>query len=413
MSFVQGKIDTLNTTATHVNSFASNNAAGNTIVVIVCCYSGSFSGTTISDTQGNVYISQTVGVGSFGGLQLLYAPNCKAGANTVTTTVAQAGSNNQVIIAEYSGVISIIDQFKQNASSTANFTSGVTSATTSKNELQIGAFFQRTMPGTVAPAAGWNSRVGTVGTDNILLCDQDVAATGTYSFTGTGASTGTVWVAGIYTFRKDPGPIPTRYTIASDDFNRANESPLSDGGNFTLVTGKGTLNLVSNAITPGTVNNGCFEVWNNGSWPNDQWQSIKLTNLADVGGSINGPQGVLRGVTSGAQTYYFWLARISTGAQISRSVAGSTLSLATNPTAAGIPANGDVFVCTIVGTTITLYKNGTAILTADDSTLASGNPGVSGFQTLSSTVNLTLDDWAAGGFGSGVPNSLMMMGCGT
>lgn len=47
-----------------------------------------------------------------------------------------------------------------------------------------------------------------------------------------------------------------------------------------------------------------------------------------------------------------------------------------NTTSAAGCANGDVLKATIVGSTITVYKNGTQILQGTDSTYTSGNPGI-------------------------------------
>lgn len=122
-------------------AFGSNNTAGS------CLVGFQRPGSTITgitDTQGNSW-STIAGNGNS-----WIAPNCKAGANTVTVALS-AAANLQISFAEYGGVAttSPVDQadFAATGLSTAALSSSVT--TTRGGELIIGAFSQN---GTNTPA---------------------------------------------------------------------------------------------------------------------------------------------------------------------------------------------------------------------------------------------------------------------
>ena len=84
-------------------AFASNNTSGDAIVATVYGY---FASPSISDTQGNTYVSQVVGLN----IQIWIATNVKSGANTVSLTggsccISPYGGRG-IVIAEYSSVSS-------------------------------------------------------------------------------------------------------------------------------------------------------------------------------------------------------------------------------------------------------------------------------------------------------------------
>src|SRR5665811_719227 len=62
-------------------------------------------------------------------------------------------------------------------------------------------------------------------------------------------------------------------------------------------------------------------------------------------------------------------------------------------TPAHLFAPGDVMRCSVTGSTITLAKNGTVVMTQTDSTYTTGVPF---FAANSNTSQLLLDDWSGG-----------------
>jgi hypothetical protein len=115
-------------------------------------------------------------------------------------------------------------------------------------------------------------------------------------------------------------------------------------------------------------------------WANDQWARITLNSLnTNAGGVVlrwNGSNGYAFGRDNNNHLPDGYLIEI-TDADL-----GTTTVLA-GPT--GTPAVGDVIEARIQGSSLTLLVNGNTLLTATDSTITSGQPG------------LFVIDWAAAG----------------
>jgi hypothetical protein len=191
-------------------AFSSSNTAGNFLACFVWeNAAGTFS---VSDTQGNAWSAastvKTVGSDSF---QLWYAPNCKAGANTVSTTGGVAG-NTIITVAEFSGVkvTSPLDAATAGAS-------GVTTpslTTTQTGDLLI-AYVANNFGGiTYTQGAGYNLIANSTG----VMCwaFSTAGAAGAYNTTFTGSSgAGNTCALAAFFAAPSSGGVSTTLTGAS------------------------------------------------------------------------------------------------------------------------------------------------------------------------------------------------------
>jgi hypothetical protein len=65
------------------------------------------------------------------------------------------------------------------------------------------------------------------------------------------------------------------------------------------------------------------------------------------------------------------------------------------------PQLGDILRLEVIGSNLTVYLNGSVLLTASDSTYASGSSGVVAYGTLNSGT--LIDNWEGGNLGSAGP----------
>lgn len=179
-------------------------------------------------------------------------------------------------------------------------------------------------------------------------------------------------------------------TTATDDFNRANETPLA--GNWSAGSGDTAFNLASNAaFSPDDSVDRC-SIYTGASFGNDQSSKAKLTTSGTSGGGA-GPGLCVRHAPA-ARTFYRLATdhAASTNVEFGRFVAGSFTVLGSFTQAW---TNGDTWEFRAVGpaaaTVLTIYLNGALVQTfTDNSSLASGSPGIS-YSTTS--ISGTIDDW--------------------
>lgn len=192
--------------------------------------------------------------------------------------------------------------------------------------------------------------------------------------------------------------------LASDNFNRANASPI--GGPWL-----GQAQLLNNSMVLGQLP-GAFEsmLYDGGiNWPNDQYTSATVTQLVHNAGYF---ALVLR--SDVARQNYYYIDLDASG--ISGGLGGIGLPTPLNlqkilggliqgPPYHGfggvIPQIGDVFTAQIIGQTISVFRNGTLLGSFTDtvSPITSGKPGVL-LQTGANSQNFTdvaLDNWSGGG----------------
>lgn len=169
-------------------------------------------------------------------------------------------------------------------------------------------------------------------------------------------------------------------TTAADSFTRANETPVATP--WATVTPIGGMNLTSNALI-GTASSPRASLYNSGTWGADQRVDVVVGALSAAN---NYAEAWVRGSTGG-NGYKVYTDGTTGGTAIARMDAGAETTIQAVAVAF---TNGDTLGIGIVGTTLTLYKNGAAQTpTITDATYASGLPGAGAYGVA------TIDDWAA------------------
>lgn len=184
--------------------------------------------------------------------------------------------------------------------------------------------------------------------------------------------------------------------IVSDDFNRANSTGL--GANWTDVTNG--FDVVSNQASArsGSDNQSAYTgaAWTGGA---DHYSeaTIQAKNTNEDGGVI------VRSATGAETFYYFAIDQNDSGGAL-----GTSLSCAIFKVVAGAftllgsassftVSAGDLLRIEAQGTNVTAKQNGvTKFGPTSDSAIATGKPGLFGFQS-----GIKLDNFAAGDFSAG------------
>jgi hypothetical protein len=182
--------------------------------------------------------------------------------------------------------------------------------------------------------------------------------------------------------------------LATDNFTRADGNDL--GTAWDVQTGNTRFGIASNRAAPSALGSDCAENNNSATWPNDQYSKATIGSLTGGGNGTGSGIGVTCRAASGANTMYRAVGGTTpAGSEVGKSVAGSFTALFGNATTW---AAGDVIEIRAVGTTISLYRNGSLVQSTTDSSIASGRPGVG----YSSTVTAgTLSAWEGGDFAAG------------
>ncbi len=174
-----------------------------------------------------------------------------------------------------------------------------------------------------------------------------------------------------------------------DNFNRANENPLSDGGKWA----HSNMQLISNAATSGLNGTTTVAFWNPTTFGPDCAAFVTVGALPASG---NGFGLYLRTTNPGVGTENSYLMQwgptVSAGGCTiyKETASGSFTQLAQNTALVYIV--GDVIKFEAVGTTLTAYKNGVSVLSVSDATY--GSAGYFGLRSRDTT--LRLDDFGGG-----------------
>ncbi len=183
--------------------------------------------------------------------------------------------------------------------------------------------------------------------------------------------------------------------IASDDFNRANESPLASP--WTTGTGNLSSDLVSNAMSIAVpTDDNRANIYTGPVWPDDQWSKAALTVSGTVGGRA-GPALYVRYSSSSTTFYRFSTDHAgATNCNISRFLAGARTTIVDFTQAW---TDRDIWEFRVEGPAgsarLRTFLNGVQISdTTDNSSLSSGTPGagVSG----SALETWSVDNWSGG-----------------
>jgi hypothetical protein len=199
ISFVQGNAGTCSSCTPTTIPFMTNNTAGN-LIVVAFDYANTVSLTSVTDTQGNVYVRaepEMLQGGVFS--DIFYAKNIKGGANSVTVTLS-GSAFLEVFIHEYSGLdtVSPLDVTASSTGSGTNVDSGP-ATTNFANELIFG---HSVMNQVTAPGSGFTAR-STLNGD--LTEDKIVSAIGTYDATASNLSGS--WSMQLAAFRASNTPV--------------------------------------------------------------------------------------------------------------------------------------------------------------------------------------------------------------
>jgi len=211
-----------------------------------------------------------------------------------------------------------------------------------------------------------------------------------------------------------PLPIgaPTLTPVASDNFTRADENPLSDGGNWlTPPYAAGPLQVLGNlaqataALAPGSSTQD-INLWSpNNSFNNAQYSSVTIPTL---GCTSCGVVAIVRANTS-VLTYYYaqFVGPLSgnpnTAVYLGKNVAGVGTSFLSNRNI-GNEAPGTVFTLGVEGSTLFVYAGGVLKYTYTDpqASITSGRPGIDIY--TSSIPDAQISNWEGGNFVSGIVN---------
>lgn len=176
-------------------------------------------------------------------------------------------------------------------------------------------------------------------------------------------------------------------TIISDDFNRANEDPLTG---WSLLGGVDPYYITSNEIYSGGANEWKSCVYNtplSGSDNESQLDSVNVSPQGLAGGPL------CRGSNSAATGYLTYVVNVSSHI-IYRFVAASPTNIASG----GTGGYGHTFKCVASGSTISAYYDGGLTLSTTDTTISSGlYCGHGGFSSNRRWDNFIAQDLAATG----------------
>lgn len=178
-AFVQGAVSNNTSAASYTLAFASNNTAGNAIIVVVYEISYGSEQPTVTDNNGNSY-SFVVSSG-VQGLYAFVAFNIAAGPNTVTVTFPFSVTG-EIAIHEYSGIGDAVDGSSGGGGAWGAATTTPTGSitTTNADDLLFSALGAAGTP--TSTPSGFNVRENLwAGGNQIATADMVVNATGSYS----------------------------------------------------------------------------------------------------------------------------------------------------------------------------------------------------------------------------------------
>lgn len=162
-----------------------------------------------------------------------------------------------------------------------------------------------------------------------------------------------------------------RTVLATDDFNRANENPLSGSGNWTTGSNFAALRLVSNEVATATANTDSSEKYTGITFGVDHWSEIT------IGSSVGGGDFGAAVCCQSNGDCYLTTNYDATNIYIFSRIGVNYLQLGT---ITGVYVTGDRILLERFGDELRLYHNESLILTVtDDTTLLAGHAGIFGY----------------------------------
>jgi len=199
--------------------------------------------------------------------------------------------------------------------------------------------------------------------------------------------------------------MPNQNVLFSDNFTRANENPLSDGGQWGPFQEVGVnlpqLQVVSNKAEASSTAGRNVSIVTGTSFPSNQWCELTPSSVTSGVTALK-----LRSTSGNPGTAYDVAFSVS-GWQIQRE-SGTTFSVLA--TIGGSLVVGHAYLFTAIGNVLSLFDNGTLVGSTTDNTLTTGTVGIR-LNPGTPVTNLTFSLFRAGNFSSA--NQLMLTGCGT
>lgn len=185
-------------------------------------------------------------------------------------------------------------------------------------------------------------------------------------------------------------------TLASDDFNRADEATLASPWVKPTSANLDVCNLTSNRVSSTIDNVNRAAIYSGPAWPNDQWSRAKLYCVSTAG-VRQGPALYVR-MTDGNSCYRFSTDHAaSTNCNISRFNSDSRATVLDFTQAW---TDGDVWELRVEGSAsaarLGVFLNGAQVAgVTDNDTIASGSPGI-GVSNNVLISSWSIDDWSGG-----------------
>ena len=185
----------------------------------------------------------------------------------------------------------------------------------------------------------------------------------------------------------------TARTLATDDFNRANNADL--GAAWDATNGQNAMQITANCAQQATIGADNGESNNSVAFPNDQWsEAVFGPNVkADGVGTGYGP--AVRMTSDGSLTHYRMIGS-GAGYELVRHLAGASLSLSSG--AGTTFAAADALYLEFVGSTPVHKKNGAPFgAPTSNSAIAGGRAGVC-YSSTEAVASDGITSWQAGDF---------------
>lgn len=260
----------------------------------------------------------------------------------------------------------------------------------------------------VTTSPGGANANGTTPSPTVPLTSQGATATGNGP---SDSSSETVTPGG--STAQGTGPLPTVFVdpggavtgtpsagaeLAADDFNRANGTLGSDWQDVNVNGFNNYFQIDSNRVVPDNSGDDQAAYNTTVAFPDDQYAEAVVTGLANDGGANSGFGVGLRmsgAAASGVASLTGYRIMVSNNLDAvitvdefsGGSYLGQLASWNTGPW-----VDGDILKATIVGSLISVYKNGSLVGTVIDSSISSGSAGI----IYSSSCSGFIDEWAAG-----------------
>jgi hypothetical protein len=197
-------------------------------------------------------------------------------------------------------------------------------------------------------------------------------------------------------------------TLATDNFTRADENPLSGGGNWSALAGTWTSMEVLSNVAVSSMASSCSAAFYSGrTWPANQWSQETWSSLSTNGSVAAYALVMVRAGTDGVtNSGYLLTAGMPLGTDQNWYLqkvgsGGGAGTLAMKDMTATPLAVGDTLYLEIQGSTLVAKRNGVVVsgLTATDSTFTTGAPGI-GVCAATSISESAMSAWAGGNFPS-------------